>query len=203
MSRNKQRGWFCLFLTAGGLLVILITAAAGFFGAGEFLVHADDLQRSGAVVLLSGGDTERLDEAAFLMRERYAELLLLTDTDQVMPDGMRVGQYQRLEMIARGVSPAQIGTTYLVVNSTRDEAGAVREYLQRHSVSSCIIVTDPFHTRRTRLIFGREMEGTGIDVRVIPARDHWYRAESWFLSRRGWQATVSEYVKLAAFVLQD
>jgi uncharacterized SAM-binding protein YcdF (DUF218 family) len=203
MIRKRRTNWFVWLLAVGGLFGLLFAGAGGFYVAGDFLVHADELKRGGAVVLLSGGGTDRMDEAVQLMRDRYAELLILTDTDQTMADGLLVWQYMRQEMISRGVSPAQIETTDNTVGSTRDEAHAVREYMQRHSVSSCIVVTDPFHTRRTRLIFRKELEGSGIEVSVIPARSHWYRADTWFLSWRGWQATVSEYIKLGAFFLDS
>jgi uncharacterized SAM-binding protein YcdF (DUF218 family) len=201
MISTRRNGWLILLLAVGLLSAILLIGAGGFGVAGDFLVHADELKRSGAVVLLSGGGTERMDEAALLMRDRYAELLILTNTDRTMADGLLEWQYMRQEMISRSVSPAQIEVTDHAVGSTRDEAHAVREYMQRHSVSSCIVVTDPFHTRRTRLIFRKELEGSGIEVSVIPARSHWYRANTWFLSWRGWQATVSEYIKLGAFFL--
>lgn len=202
MSEKKGRSFAVILLLAAGCTGLLIAAAGGgLAGIGQFLIHADDLQRAGAVVLLSGGGDERLDEAAALMRDRYAELLILTDTDKRITSGALEWQYFRLEMIERGVSPAQIEVTYHAVSSTADEAAAVREFMQRHKVSSCIIVTDPYHTLRTRLIFAREMEPAGIEVRVVPARDHWFRAGSWFLSLRGWQATLGELVKLAVFTL--
>ena len=181
--------------------VLVCVGFALLYGAGEFLVRSDGLERSGAVVLLSGGGDERMDEAARLMRERYADLMILTDTAQTMPDGMLTASYMRLEAISKGVSPAQIQLTDHVVGSTRDEARAVRAYLELHQVKSCLVVTDPFHTRRTRLIFQNEMQGSGIEVRVIPSLGHWYHAERWFLSLRGWQATLSEYAKLGYFIL--
>jgi uncharacterized SAM-binding protein YcdF (DUF218 family) len=181
---------------------VLICIGIGIlFGAGEFLVHADPLERSGAVVLLSGGGNERMDEAARLMRERYSDLLILTDTAETMPDGMLTSTYMRLEAIDKGVSPAQIQLTDHVVGSTRDEARAVEAYLNLHQVKSCLVVTDPFHTQRTRLIFRNQMKSSGIDVRVVPSSGHWYRAGSWFLSLRGWQATISEYAKLTYYLL--
>jgi uncharacterized SAM-binding protein YcdF (DUF218 family) len=197
LRRRKQIG--VIFLLIIGTACVCLPLFLGLLtGAGEFLVHADTIDRGGAVVLLSGGDVERLDEATRLMQERYADLLVLTDTGAILPDGMMEWQYMRLELIARGVSPAQIQKTYRAVASTRDEALAVREYLQRHQVNHCIVVTDPFHTRRTRLIFRAEFEGSNIDVQVTPATTHWYRSKDWFLSARGWQTTISEYVKLLA-----
>jgi uncharacterized SAM-binding protein YcdF (DUF218 family) len=174
---------------------------AGLYLSGEFLVHADPLERAGVVVLLSGGGTERMDEAARLMRERYAELLLLTDTSREMPDGMLEAQYMRLEAVNKGVSPEQIGLTEPTVQSTRDEANKVREFMQMHQISDCIVVTDPYHTRRTRMIFRDAMQDTDIAVRVVPSVGHWYHAGSWFLSGDGWQTTISEYVKLAYYVI--
>lgn len=198
--KMTKRKW-----TAGIVLAVLVLSClAGIFlyAAGEFLVQTDPLQRSGAVVLLGGGGKERIDEAAGLMRDRFADLLILTDTDSTAPGGMLEWEYVRLEMIDRGVSPAQIQTTYHTVTSTKEEARAVLEYLQRHKVSSCIVVTDPYHTRRTRMIFHQEFEGSGVDVRVVPAQKHWYTPYSWFLSTRGWQATLSEFAKIMAFWLK-
>lgn len=169
--------------------------------AGEFLVHADPLERAGVVVLLSGGGTERMDEAAQLMRDRYAELLLLTDTAQKMPDGMLESQYMRLEAVRKGVSPEQVQLTEPTVASTHDEAGKVLAYMQLHQITDCIVVTDPYHTRRTRMIFRDAMQGTDIAVRVIPSTGHWYYAGNWFMSARGWQMTVSEYIKLVYYVI--
>jgi uncharacterized SAM-binding protein YcdF (DUF218 family) len=189
-------------MVAGILFILVASLGGGFYAAGDYLSNSDDLQRSGAIVLLSGGDVERMDEAAKLMRERFAELLILTNTGRRMPDGMLEWQYARQEAISKGVSPAQIEPTDRVVDSTSSEAQAVREYLQRHSVSSCIVVTDPFHTRRTRIIFAREMANTGIDVIVVSPSGHWYRAESWFLSLRGWQSTLNEYIKLGMEFMQ-
>ncbi len=184
-----------------GTLISLLLLGAGLIAAGEFLVHADPLERAGVVVLLSGGGTERMSEAAKLMKGRYAELLLLTDTARVMPEGMLESQYMRLEAVRLGVSPAQVQLSQPTVESTRDEAFKVREFMLLHQITDCIVVTDPYHTRRTRLIFRDVMAGSGIGVRVIPSSGHWYHAESWFFSLRGWQATLSEYIKLAYYLL--
>lgn len=187
------------------MLLMLVAVLAGMLLvglclAGEFLVHADPLQRAGALVLLSGGGTERLDTAARLMRERYAELLLLTDTSRSMPGGMLEAQYMRLEAVRKGVSPAQIQLTE-PVESTRDEANMVRAYMQLHQITDCIVVTDPYHTRRTRMIFRDAMREAGISVWVVPSSGHWYHANNWFLSLRGWQVTLSEYAKLAYYIV--
>jgi uncharacterized SAM-binding protein YcdF (DUF218 family) len=183
------------------LPLLFLIAWGVFFAAGEYLVHADPLERTGTVVLLSGGGDERMLTAARLMKERYAELLILTDTGNRLADGTAVTEYMKLEAIADGVSPAQIQFTDHVAGSTRDEAHAVRLYMQLHQITGCIVVTDPYHTRRTRMIFQNEMRGTGIDVRVMPSDGHWYQAGRWFTSLRGWQATVSEYGKLGYFLL--
>jgi uncharacterized SAM-binding protein YcdF (DUF218 family) len=177
---------FLLFCFLGAMMI----------AAGDYLVHPDEPRRVGAVILLSGGGDERIDEAARLMRERYAEQLILTDTDTRMKTGLLEWEYLRLELIDRGVSPAQIQPTYHTVGSTRDEAQAVKELMLRHHISSCLVVTDPYHTRRTRFIFRQEMQGSGIEVSVVSAQGHWYTAYGWFLSLRGWQTTFSEYIKL-------
>jgi uncharacterized SAM-binding protein YcdF (DUF218 family) len=105
------------------------------------------------------------------------------------------------QVIYAGVPAEYIITTQGRSSSTADEALAVRQTMEKLGLKSCIVVTDPYHTMRTRLIFHREFRGSGIRVRVHPVSEHWYRADRWFLSWRGWQTTLLEYVKLIAYLV--
>jgi uncharacterized SAM-binding protein YcdF (DUF218 family) len=89
----------------------------------------------------------------------------------------------------------------MVVASTQDEADAVVHLEEQLGFASCIVVTDPFHSRRTQMIFRQSLSGHGIRVRIHPVPGHWYRSNSWFLSTEGWSTTLSEYIKLVGFIV--
>lgn len=198
---QRKTGLACLPLSLAVLctaFIAILLLPGALYAAGEYLVHSDEPGKTGAVVLLSGGGDERMNTAARLMNERFADLLLLTDTGAVMADGVLVRDYMRFELIDLGVSPAQIQSTYKEVSSTKEEAEAVGEFLLQHKINSCVIVTDPYHTRRTRTLFRSMLDQYGIEVRVVASDGHWYRPGTWFLSLKGWQTTFQEYVKLYA-----
>jgi uncharacterized SAM-binding protein YcdF (DUF218 family) len=98
--------------------------------------------------------------------------------------------------ILEGISPDVILITEKTARSTYQEAEAVLDTMQKHKFQSIIVVTDPFHTQRTRMIFHSVFAGSGLTVRIHPVPNHWYRSTTWFLSRAGWENTLREYVKL-------
>jgi uncharacterized SAM-binding protein YcdF (DUF218 family) len=155
--------------------------------------------KSDAIVLLSGGSPQRTAEAVDLYYERYAQLVVITDTGDAMPDGALVTEFQRMELVLQGVSPNEVMVTERTVNSTYDEARAVRRLMQIHALKSCIVVTDPFHSRRTHIIFQDVFQGSDLSYQVVPARGSGYQPANWFLSPEGWSNTVREYVKLIAY----
>lgn len=169
--------------------------------AGRYLVVSDEAVKSDAVVVLSGGGPERLQEAAALIEQRKAEWLILTETGETTASGTPVTAEQRILAVTAGVSPNLIKVTDKTVSSTLDEAHAVAELMTRHRLESCIVVTDPYHTRRTRIIFRQELDSLGLEVRVVSARGHWFKENTWFLSQAGWENALREYAKLAAYFL--
>lgn len=185
----------------GGFLLVLLPLLGYWLlvAAGKFLVVSDPVKRSDAIVLLSGGGPERAEEAARIYRDgNVGGKFILTETGH-REDGERNSHILYWQVVYAGVPADYILTTQGRSSSTSDEAQAVLETMQQQGLTSCIVVTDPYHTMRTRLIFRQAMRGSGIRVRVHPASEHWFRAETWFLSRRGWQITTLEYVKLLAY----
>ncbi len=155
-----------------------------------------------AAVALSGGELDRVQEAARLYNEQVVKWVILTETGEEVPElGSQYFILRKNEALKMDVPGDAILVTDRTVSSTQDEAQAVRELLQKTELSSCIVITDPFHSFRTRLLFRNEFDETGLTVRVRPVRDHWYRSRTWMFSRAGWEATVLEYIKLFGYFL--
>ncbi len=167
--------------------------------AGAVLIIADPLEKTDAVVVLSGG-SERLPEAARLMHERYGEWLILTETGEIRP-GVFGSDDLHAEANRLGIPSSSILITERTVTSTRDEAVAVLHLMQERNFRSCIVVTDPFHTLRTRVVFRDIFRGSDKEIIVSPVPASWYRSRDWFLSARGWQYTLQEYFKLTLYLL--
>jgi uncharacterized SAM-binding protein YcdF (DUF218 family) len=199
----------CVKFFGGCTGLILIAAAGlvllyfGLVGLGAYLVVSDPLQPAKAIVVLSGDMGGRMVETAALFKEEYAEAVILTETDQPSDNGEMETpstQAKRLDALAEGIPEDAILITPVQSSSTLDEAKAVLSLMQEKNLSSCIVVTDPFHSHRTQVIFHDVFNGSGIMVMVHPVSDHWYRSRTWFLSRQGWDTTLREYVKYFGYL---
>ena len=188
----------------GGLTGLILIASTGLIllyfllhGLGSFLIVSDTLHEANAIVVLSG-DEGRMVETASLFKEQYADWVILTETEQPSDNGeieTPSTLAKRLDALKEGIPEDSILITSVQSNSTLDEAKAVISLMQNKNLTSCIVVTDPFHSRRTRRIFNDVFRGSGITVMVHPVTDHWYQASTWFFNRLGWETTILEYAK--------
>lgn len=186
---------------------ITLISVIGFFlflsAAGAFLITADPLEKSEAVVLLSGGDEKRMDEAVRIYQEKFASTIILTETgENVKGYNTQYSKEQRDVLLEKGIPLGAIEITEKPAASTRGEAKVVKTLVNNKRVHSLIIVTNSYHSLRTRLVFRDVFKDTEIKILVQPVRGSWYRSMTWWLSPQGWEATVSEYVKLGAYFLE-
>jgi uncharacterized SAM-binding protein YcdF (DUF218 family) len=162
---------------------------------GAILIVADPVDKVNAVVVLSGDDGDRLDLALYMLEKDFVSSLVLTNTNNT------ANAVLRREAIAGGFSPARISLTPERVDSTVEEAEAVRALAESKHWSDLMVVTDPYHSLRTRLIFRDVFAGTGITIRVRPVAGHWFRSTTWFFHPRGWRMAGLEVVKVIFYLL--
>ncbi|MDK2981561.1 MAG: hypothetical protein PWQ55_1908 [Chloroflexota bacterium] len=193
----------CLRIVGGGigLLVLIVLLVAGGYlllrGAGAYLIYADDLEPADVIVVLSGGTDTRMNEALNLYKEDYSKIIVLTETGEQTEGYEYLNSFDmRIQLMNNGVPSGNIMITDLSVNTTVDEAVAVRDLMQNRQYNSAIVVTDPYHTRRTKLIFNQVFDGTDIRIIVRPVRSSWFNSRTWFTSLKGWQFALLEYAKL-------
>ena len=198
-TRNGGRRWKSgCFITS---LVVLV-AAILTFGLGGFLIVSDPLSEADAVAVLGGADLDRMDEAVQYYKDLDAHYFVLTDTGEVIPDTGRSFVMSRWrDAINLGVAESSILITHNKVSSTWDEAYGVLEMVKDRYRDSVVVVTDPYHSRRTQMIFRRVFEDSGVTPIIRPVKGHWYKAGTWFLSWEGWRVTILEYIKIASVVL--
>ena len=191
-------------LLAAALSAFLLLLAGEFVlrGMGAVLVTADPLEKADAAVILSGGDNTRIDEAALLYKEEWMDFVILTETGVSVPEwNTDYSNLMRFEAIQKGIPANAILISEQHVDSTADEARATLKLMNTRGFHTLIVITDPYHTLRTRLIFRDIFPEGDIKVIVHPVRNHWYQSKTWWHHLEGWKVTILEYIKLAAYFL--
>jgi len=169
---------------------------------GGLLIIADPLHKADAVAILSGGTgSERMEEGVRIFKDNLANYYILTETGTPGPESASdISKYLKSEALRLGIPNSAILFTRQHASSTLEEAKALRDLMAEKGLHSVIVVTDPFHTFRTKLIVREVFRGRGIAVYVRPVRGHWYRSSTWWTTGRGREVTFLEYAKLIGFL---
>ena len=193
---TRRKGIGCFWKVLIGLAVLILILV----GVGSYLVVADKVTPADAIVVLSGGTSDRLPQAARLFKKGYGSTVILTQTALIDSNPpIDPNHFKEIQAVELGIPPEQTFITNEQVDSTSDEASAVLDLMQRHGLKSCIVVTDPYHSRRAKIIFDNTFEGTNIKVMIYPVGNSWYRPLTWWLHPDGWLYTAEEYFKLFAY----
>ena len=193
---------------AAGVLVWL--APSGLRAAGRFLVIADPLEPSGAIVIMAGEVPFRQIEAAKLFHRRLAPWIVLTrEAESAWQRKLRqfgVAIPERREIVRQvlvrlDVPPDAIRYIADPAVNTADEMKAVRRFAAREGLRRIIIVSSPDHLRRIRVIWTRGVE-PGVEVRLHPApEEDGFDPDTWWTTRRGAENLAHEYAGIVNFLL--
>lgn len=202
-TRTRRRWWWRILLVA-----LVLTPLALFPFLGRLLVAEDPLQPADAIVVLAGSRVDRWLEAVDLRADGFAASIVLSrgqresGEDVLARRGIRLpdaADLARGAMIELGV-PAE-AVTYLPEepDSTAGEAAIVRRLADASGWRRIIVVTSKQHTRRARLAFRRELDGSGIEPIVRASRYDVADPPRWWRTRRGLRETLFEWIKLVAY----
>lgn len=169
--------------------------------AARWWIISDPLEKADAAIVLGGGMDTRPFFAGDLYLRGLVPLVLVAQVEerpvvqlQLVPleTDISIGVLRKL-----GVPDSAIQRFGQGVTSTRDEASALRKWIEKHPVKRLIIATDPFHTRRVRSIFQHELKDLPVQLMVtgIPSKEYdplkWWESEEALISFQG------EVIKLA------
>ncbi len=204
--------------TVVALILILLLAVGSCRKAGSWLVKADETPHADVMVLLMGSISERVLQTADLYSEEVAGKVWIVE------EGM--GAIQTLEergvMLIRNSTQASNALTALGVpsdsililpgdaSSSRMEAEIVRDFLITLSdtdtnggLDTLLLVSSSWHTRRAFKIFRAALHPLDESpvVRCSPNPYTSFDPDKWWKSKNDIQKVVTEYLKLANFVL--
>ena len=205
---KSGKGITCIGILCIGLLVLILLPLVMLIvlrGVGAYLVTADPLVKADAVVALSGaGDYTRLEEAARLYKEKYVKWFIITETGEFVPGTqLTYSSFIKKQVEDMGIPEKSILITDKKASSTWGEARVVGKLLLAKGFKSCIVVTDPFHTRRTKIVFQDVFKSWDLSVRVRPVPNHGYRSKDWWTTSEGLNNTINEIIKLFGYIFLD
>lgn len=206
-SNKRQRKLFRRLGVAGVLLLVLWPAVA--WAAARFLIVHEPIEKSDAIVILSGSATyrERAQHAGELFNAGRANRVVLTN-DNLKSGWSSAAQgnpyYHELakqELRRAGVPEENIQTMMVPIVGTHDEALKLREYCERQNLNSILVVTSAYHSRRAlwtfRKVFNDSRKRVGIDPAAAGIETP--SPSTWWLHRFGWDLVPREYVKLVGY----
>ena len=176
--------------------VILVFCLTPYSWVFHFLQVSDEPVKSDAIILFVGPDYDkRLKEAYQLMHEGYADTLIVPAYKLIFK--MEQGD------IVKDVNPAQFSFNRKAYpgfyENTHVEALEARKLMEEQGITSAIMVSDPLHMRRIKIISSRVFDKKRYRIRCIGSQ--YLRAQGFFSTFRPQNVkfALSEAVKIGSF----
>jgi uncharacterized SAM-binding protein YcdF (DUF218 family) len=175
----------------------ILREAAGWLDVGRRPAPAD------YVMMLNGGEETRPFAAAALLKARFARRALVAEvvpSPAVAEDLVPPSHEINCEVLRRcGVPPADIVILPGQADSTYDEALALAAFLRDRPDARVLVVTNDYHTRRSRWIFARVLADRAGQATFVAAPSDEVPKDGWWRSPLGLAAIGAEYLKLAFY----
>ena len=196
--QREPRG--CLARLLAHVLVFAVLGAVFALGAGRFLTQTDELAPADVILVLGGGYPRRAYHGVDLFEQGYADRVLFSggtyeDACVTISDPCS----SLAAAVREGLPASSAIITTELAQSTYDEALALRELATDEGWESVILVTDPFHTRRTGLAFRALMPDVTFMLSAAPSPK--FNGARWYATEDGLVMVFTEFIKLGYYWL--
>jgi uncharacterized SAM-binding protein YcdF (DUF218 family) len=151
--------------------------------AGRFLVIDEEPKKVDVLIVLSGGEG-RLEKAIELYHSGYASKLIVSN-------GLADDLWENAALLL----PTSSIILEKEADSTYESAVYVKKLLNKYKFHSAIVVSSDFHMRRVKYNFHRVYEGSDHEL-IYVASDTSYNPKVWWMNKRSFGITISEYIKI-------
>jgi uncharacterized SAM-binding protein YcdF (DUF218 family) len=191
-ARIRMRWWPGIVLVLSAAVLLLSDAPARFLDVEDPLEPAD-----AALVMTGDPGFERTTAAARLVCEGKARLLVLTGGEPWPGDS---AASLRERALREGVPSDRIRLEDRSTD-TRESLVNVAPILQEEGVKTLILVTSPYHQRRSFLAARRAFPGLRIINRPVRGRP-WPPVRCWWREATARRLVFQEYAKLVYYGLR-
>lgn len=188
------------------LILILLVATHPIWlpWIGEALTVAPNPHKADCIVVLRGDEYFRFQAAANLQKEGWAPYVVTSVTpadinpynlDHVMAHYEKISREELLRRYFKyfGLEENNLILTGEEVTSTYTEAEAARRLMEKKGWKSALIVTGPYHMRRTKFLFDLVFRGSGITLFQATAKHTLFDPAHWWRKERDIRAVTDEY----------
>ncbi|WP_077214862.1 YdcF family protein [Bacillus dakarensis] len=170
------------------LVILVILSTLVMIVGKDFLVVNEKPEKSDVIIVLSG-NIGRLEKAAQLYKEDYADYVMLTrahDPHLTVKDAVEIGIPEDALILEENAT------------STYTNAAFAKSEMEQHQLTSAIVISSDYHMRRTKFTFDKVFKDSDFDLIYVAAENQspWYSTKGPFFS------TISECIKLAAYKLE-
>lgn len=179
MSKSK----YMFSLALGFMFTVLMLLKE----AGNFLVINEKPVTSDVIIMLSGGEIERLEKSVELYKMGYAPFIIISN-----------GKEDNLYQAAQDMGiPSNSLLLEKDANSTKENALFTKSLMKKHQFKSAIVVSSNYHMRRVKNNFTQVFADTDIRrLTYCSIPDNGYNPDQWWKTEEERQTTYMEYVKL-------
>lgn len=205
-----------MFNSKTTFLLVLVALSAAYIGgcrrAGTWLVKESVPSHADALVLLMGNFTDRVLKTADLYGSGLANRVIIAEESMggykgLTDRGVKIISHTSQavsSLVALGVPADSITVLPGDARSTLDEAVIVRDYIGTNpGLDTLILVSSPYHLRRSSVIFGKAFKEAGLTVFTGTSGSGTYTgfdADRWWRSKEDIQHVLTEVIKIGSFV---
>ena len=153
----------------------------------KFLVVDETIEPADVLIVL-GGNTERELYAAELYKQGLAPKIIMTSC----------GRFAQ-QMAARAIKAGVDDKAIIIENksgSTYDNARYSKDLVLEHNFKSAIVVSSPYHMRRSKLVFERVFKHSGIKLIYCAAKKSDFNSDGQCSSENDRRVVKNECIKL-------
>jgi uncharacterized SAM-binding protein YcdF (DUF218 family) len=185
----------------GGLFVALffvILLVFAFVNAGKFLVVDEKIQKSDAIIVLSGDKGERVEKAAELYHQGYGKYFVISGG--IIYNDVTAAQLMKDHALQLGV-PEKAIVLEDRADSTYENAEFTRQIIKSYPIHSAIVVSSDFHMKRVKMIFDRDFKASKIKLYYASAKDPHFDEMRWWSNNKSIMITITEYLKMTGYAV--
>ncbi len=194
---RRSRG----LLIVGVLFIIALATQAYWLPLpARFLIVSQEAVPTDAIVVLSGGSGSRQELAVALASKGYAPTLVSSGAAPRLPGFEQSFAALGADYMVSLGAPREAMILLPDTTSTREEALACQQLVQESGLTSLLVITDNYHTRRARLTFGKVFADSPVRILVVGAEPAWFAPERWWQDERSLLTVLEEYATLAVYL---
>lgn len=200
MSRSFKIVLFFVVSTVAWLLIAPLLA--------HLLIVEKPIEKADAIWVLGGSGTflERTQHAAELYRKGITTKIFLVNDgvfggwNKIEQRNLPFYEISKRELLAQGVPNEAIEVLPENVTGTNYEADLFAKIAKERNLTSILLVTSAYHSRRTLWTFQKSAEKNNLTIEFglesPPVGIQTPPKFNWWLSLKGWDLVGGEYVKL-------